>query len=87
MKTIKIAPREVPTLTVAIGDKEYSLPLAGGLTVKEANALNTFEGTCKFYRKHIPAAVIDSLTIGEINQITEAWLAASTEAGHNPGKS
>lgn len=86
MKTVTIKPRKIPMLTVKIGAEEYKLPLASALTVKEAAALNTFDGTVAFYAKHIPQEVLDALSIDELNQITEAWKSATEEAGSDSGK-
>lgn len=71
----------VKVLEVVIGDGSYNVPLAEGLTFKEAAALDTAEGTRMFFQKHIPKKVLDSLTIGQYNSIVEAWRNESSKTG------
>lgn len=71
----------VNVLEVVIGDGSYNVPLAEGLTFKEAAALDTAEGTRMFFQKHIPKKVLDSLTIGQYNSIVEAWRNESSKTG------
>lgn len=72
---------DVKVLEVVIGEGTYNVPLAEGLTFKEAAALDTAEGTRMFFQKHIPKKVLDGLTIGQYNSIVEAWKNESGNTG------
>ncbi len=72
---------DVKVLEVVIGEESYNVPLAEGLTFKEAAALDTAEGTRMFFIKHIPQKVLDGLTIGQYNSIVEAWKNESGKTG------
>lgn len=71
----------VKVLEVVIGDGSYNVPLAEGLTFKEAAALDTAEGTRMFFQKHIPKKILDGLTIGQYNSIVQAWRDESSQTG------
>lgn len=72
---------DVKVLEVVIGEQSYNVPLAEGLTFKEAAALDTAEGTRLFFQKHIPKKILDGLTIGQYNSIVQAWRDESSQTG------
>ena len=72
---------DTKVLEVVIGEQSYNVPLAEGLTFKEAAALDTAEGTRLFFQKHIPKKVLDGLTIGQYNSIVQAWRDESSQTG------
>lgn len=81
-KLFVLRPRKIKKLNVQIGDKTYGIPLAEALTLEEAAKLNTVEGTRAYINRFIPAEVARTLTIGDYNDITAAWVAASGETKH-----
>jgi len=72
---------DIKVLEVVIGEQSYNVPLAEGLTFKEAAALDTAEGTRLFFQKHIPKKILDGLTIGQYNSIVQAWRDESSQTG------
>lgn len=72
---------DIKVLEVVIGEQSYNVPLAEGLTFKEAAALDTAEGTRLFFQKHIPKKILDGLTIGQYNSIVQAWKDESSQTG------
>lgn len=70
---------EVETLLVNIGDTKVHIPLGNSLSIADWKLIETFEGTFEFFKKYIPEEVANSLTVSEINQITEAWKKATRE--------
>ena len=72
---------DTKVLEVVIGEQSYNVPLAEGLTFKEAAALDTAEGTRMFFQKHIPKKILDGLTIGQYNSIVQAWRDESSQTG------
>lgn len=70
---------EVETLLVNIGDIKVHIPLGNSLSIADWRLIETFEGTFEFFKKYIPEEVANSLTVAEINQITEAWKKATRE--------
>lgn len=65
-------------MEIVIDDKSYNVPLGESLTFKEAQLLETPEGTREFMGKFIPEKVLSSLKIVEYNTIIEAWRAESS---------
>ena len=85
MKEITIkAPNEV--LKVKLGDKSFSIPLGSALPVDEVIKLSKAKGNDKtefmynFLKKHIPADIYATLTVGALMQIFTAWTEATNEA-------
>lgn len=88
MREITVGNRsERKVLKVNIGEKSYSLPLLGSLTMKEATRLETQEGTLAFITDYIPKDVINELTVEDFNSIVEAWKSASDIEGASLGES
>ena len=82
------AKKEVPVLKVNIGDKSYSVPLAGTLTPKKILALNTEAKTINWFKQFIPKEVAEELTVDDWNELIAAWGEASREeSGMMPGES
>lgn len=92
MKEITLdQPKEV--LQVNIGDKAYSIPLAGSLPFTDAIKLRKLgkeerlDFVIDFIKKHIPEEVFNTLTMDSVMQIFTAWNAASKESqGVTPGE-
>ena len=70
---------EVETLRVNIGEDSFEIPLGNSLSIADWRLIETFDGTFEFFKKYIPEEVANSLTVAEINQITEAWKKATRE--------
>jgi hypothetical protein len=88
MREITVGNRsERKVLKVNIGEKSYSLPLLGSLTMKEATRLETQEGTLAFITDYIPKDVINELTVEDFNSIVDAWKSASDIEGASLGES
>ena len=93
MKEITLdQPKEV--LKVNIGDKSYSIPLAGSLPFMDALKLKKLDSEERmdfvigFIQKHIPEEVFSTLTADAVIKIFTAWSDASRESqGINPGES
>ena len=80
-------PKERKVLKINIGEKSYSLPLLGSLTMKEAKRLDTEEGTVAFVNDYIPNDVMETLTVDDLNTIIKAWKSASDLEGISLGES
>ena len=68
---------KLKTLKVNIGEKTYSVPLAGSLTISEVQELSVKEDGYTFFEKYIPKKVLNSLTVDDMKALTEAWKEAS----------
>jgi len=78
VKKVKIGGNEVVnTLAVEISGKTYNVPLARSMKRKELLALKTEEDIYDMFAKHIPAEVLDDMTMDEYQQLGEAWAAAN----------
>ena len=87
MAEFTLKPKEIKTLTVNVGDRSFSLPLQGSLSIKEMLTLETPEGTYSFMKKHVPKQIFDGLKVEEYNELLNAWKAESTKAtGKTPGE-
>lgn len=76
--TLKGKSDEIKVLKVNIGDKSYSVPLAGSLSIREMRAMRAgTEDGFDFFEKYIPKKVIESLTMDEFQALNEAWKEAS----------
>ena len=71
--------RTVKSLKVNIGDKSYSVPLSGSLTIAEAQDLKDNGDGFTFFEKYIPKNVVESLTMEEFRELSKAWKQASEE--------
>jgi len=88
MREITVGNRsERKVLKVNIGEKSYSLPLLGSLTMREAARLETQEGTLAFITDYIPKDVLNELTYRDFNAIIDAWKSASDIEGASLGES
>ena len=77
-KIVKIGGQgTINTLAVEIGSKTYNVPLAGSMKRKELMALKDEESVYEMFARHIPADVLDNLTMDEYNQLAEAWTKAN----------
>ncbi len=73
VKKVKIGGNEVVnTLAVEISGKTYNVPLARSMKRKELLALKTEEDIYDMFAKHIPAEVLDDMTMDEYQQLGEA---------------
>ena len=79
--------KEIEVLKVNIGEESYTVPLAGSLSVKEANAINSEEKAVAFLQKHIPKKVLENLTVDDLNALVNAWYGESTKNGAKVGES
>lgn len=79
-KIVKIGGKIVTdVLSVEIGGKTYSVPLAGSMKRKEIMALKDEDAVFAMFAKHIPEAILDDLTVNEYNQLAQAWIDANEE--------
>lgn len=67
-------------LAVEIGEKTYSVPLSGSMKRKEILALDNEDAVYDMFAKHIPAEVLDNLTMDEYKQLAYAWIDANNES-------
>lgn len=88
-KTVKIGGnRIIKTLSVEIGEGTYSVPLAGSMRRKDLSKLTDEQSIYDMFAKHIPAKVLDELTMDEYKELADAWNAANEEAnGEKLGES
>lgn len=86
MAEFTLKKREAKVLKVNIGDESFDIPLAGSLTPEEAAPLDTQAGTIAFFQKYLSKKVIKMLVIDDYNEITNAWVKASGEAGKTSGE-
>ena len=85
MKEITLgSAKKQKTLKVNIGDKSYSVPLAGSLTITEMRKFKDEEDGFTFFEKYIPKKVIESLTMDDFTALSEAWKEASAGDGDPP---
>ena len=73
-KLVKIGGQSIETLAVEIGDTTYQIPLARSMKRKELLALTTDEAVYDMFAKHIPPEVLDDMTLGEYEQLVNAWV-------------
>lgn len=79
--------KEKKVLKVNIGKETYSVPLTGSLTIAEIKEFKATEDGFDFFRKYIPAEVIDSLTFDDLRALSDAWKAESAKDGQpEPGE-
>ncbi len=68
------------TLSVEIGSKVYSVPLAKSIKLKELRSMKDEESIYEFFSKYIDSEVLENLTANEYSQIVDAWVEANKEA-------
>ena len=68
------------TLSVEIGSKVYSVPLAKSIKLKELRSMKDEESIYEFFSKYIDSEVLEDLTANEYAQIVDAWVEANKEA-------
>ena len=68
------------TLSVEIGSKVYSVPLAKSIKLKELRNMKDEESIYEFFSKYIDSEVLENLTANEYSQIVDAWVEANKEA-------
>lgn len=68
------------TLSVEIGSKVYSVPLAKSIKLKELRSMKDEESIYEFFSKYIDSEVLENLTANEYSQIVDAWVEANEEA-------
>lgn len=73
-------------LVVKIFDKEYQIPLASSLKVKEVKSLlglaklkddEKLNGFIEFFKAYIPEDVIDELPMSSLTELMNAWSGSS----------
>ena len=73
-------------LVVKIFDKEYSIPLASSLKVKEVKAImaltkleddEKLNGFIDFFKNYIPEDIIEELPMSSLTQLMNAWSGSS----------
>ena len=73
-------------LVVKIFDKEYQIPLASSLKVKEVKAImaltkleddEKLNGFIDFFKNYIPEDVIEELPMSSLTQLMNAWSGSS----------
>lgn len=73
-------------LVVKIFDKEYSIPLASSLKVKEVKSImaltkleddEKLNGFIDFFKNYIPEDVIDELPMKSLTELMNAWSSSS----------
>ena len=77
--------READWLTLHIGENSYRIPLTTSITLGEANSVRTPEGVIAFFQKYVGEDVINSLTVDQFKEMTDAWKSASDKAKEGPG--
>lgn len=70
----------INTLSVEIGSKVYSVPLAKSIKLKELRSMKDEESIYEFFSKYIDSEVLEDLTANEYSQIVDAWVEANKEA-------
>lgn len=93
MKEITLEqPKDV--LKVNIGEKSFSMPLAGSIPFVELAKIRSartqdekLEAMMTLLSKCIPDEIYNVLTSSELNQIMIAWGEASEDTGVTPGES
>lgn len=94
MKEITLDQPKKEVLKVNIGQKSYSVPLAGSLPFVEAMKLRKLgneermDFIVEFIQRHIDTKVFNTLDSAQVAQIIQAWSDASQEEqGATPGES
>ena len=93
MKEITLEqPKEV--LKVNVGDRDFSIPLAGSIPFaelvkfREEVKADKFTAMMNLLQKQIPDEIFNTLTADNLRVIMEAWSEASQiETGVTPGES
>ena len=77
-------------IKVKIEGKEYSIPLASSLKVKEVKTLikltkkdqdEQLDGFVEFFKNYIPEDVLENLPMTALNQLIDAWSSANGDLG------
>ena len=84
MTEITLGSKTIKTLKVNIGDSAYSIPLAGSLTIAEMKKFQKDEDGFSFFEKYIPRKILESLTMDEFKELSEAWKVASADGSNVP---
>ena len=94
MRKFGVDKPQMMSFTLGDSDKVYSIPLAASLPItaladmqaaQEAGDVELFNYEVRLLRTYIGEAV-DTLTVGDIRDIFEAWTAESSEQGAEPGE-
>jgi hypothetical protein len=78
-KIVKIGGQAVEDIQVEINGKRYNVPLAKAMKRKELLAMKTEDDVYQMFARHIPAEVLDDLTVEEYNQLCNAWAEANDD--------
>lgn len=78
-KIVKIGGQAVEDIQVEINRKRYNVPLAKAMKRKELLAMKTEDDVYQMFVRHIPAEVLDDLTVDEYNQLCNAWVEANDD--------
>lgn len=94
MKEITLDQPKKEVLKVNIGQKSYSVPLAGSLPFVELKKIRKLSNEeredfiMEFIQRHIDAKVFNTLDSAQVEQLIRAWSDASREEqGATPGES
>ena len=89
MAEVNIKKKEqVEVLKATIGDKTYSIPLAGSLPYVKIKAMRENDKVIEFFKEYIPEEVFNDLLTDELMQLVKAWNDATLEAtGASVGES
>lgn len=71
-------------LTINIGDKEYTMPLANRMPLKVLRKLNAnadIDIIVEVLSEFIPEEVIDCLSVTDVKSIFDAWGSAANSTG------
>lgn len=75
-------------LTVEIDGKEYNIPLAKTMKVKEVKQIlkiknlkdsEAFEFMCEFLSRYMGEDLVDNMTTGDITEVFDLWKKANDE--------
>jgi len=95
MRDITTQAKQTMEFTLNGGDEVYSLPLASSipmtklLEIAEASEKGDNEAArchVDFLREHLGDEVVDSMTVGDMRAIVEAWQEESEAAGASEGE-
>lgn len=86
----KLITPDAAYLNIEIKGREYKIPLARSLKVKQIrkllhvdklNEIEQFDLLCDFFIPYLGEKVVDELTEGEIEELYRVWTRANNEVG------
>lgn len=90
MPKYQLTKRDAAYLTIEINGKEYNIPLANSLKVKEVKKLLAYadleqdkqvDFLIAFLGSYIDTDVVENMTVGDMFEIFSLWSKANQEAG------